>query len=297
MLVIDCSKISADICSTKLRNPNTMKYFITVIVLLYSWALRAQEQFVIQSKYLQKRDTVLVFKPKTYNKDTKYPLVYLLHGYSENYRQWSHTADLQQMADQYDFIVVTPDGYTSFYLNSPLKNEMQYDDFFFKELRPTIHQAYNIDRNNIFISGLSMGGYGALRLFTLHEDYFNTAGCSSGALKIDFNIFQNVSQHFWKNNRLVDDTKTLLGGTDNNYINWNAYSILEIIRKRPNFKRNFIFDCGTEDILYPASMELKQLVDNIGIPATFISRPGDHNTAYWNSAIAYHFVYFKQHIK
>ncbi len=112
---------------------------------------KAQEKWVLKSEYLAKPDTVLVFKPKNYVKEKKFPLVYLLHGYSQNYKQWSQTSDLQKLADQYGFIIITPDGFTSFYINSPIQKKSRYEDFFFKKLVPKVHQSFTIDERNVFI--------------------------------------------------------------------------------------------------------------------------------------------------
>lgn len=272
-----------------------MKHLIIIVLsLTMSISTKAQEKWILKSEKLAKPDTVLIFKPKTYNTTEKYPLVYLLHGYSENYKQWSQTADLQKLSDQYGFIIVTPDGFTSYYINSPINRSSQYEDFFFKELVPKVHQSFNIDKKNIFISGLSMGGYGALRYFILYSDYFNTAGSTSGALEIDYPNFQKVSQQFWQTDRMTNDLTKNLGNPKTN--NWNTYSISTLLKQNPNFKKVFIFDCGTQDVLYPNSESLKSLTEKLKIPTTFISQPGDHNTDYWNTSIEYHFVYFQQHL-
>lgn len=271
------------------------KAILMIMGLLIAAVSQAQEKWILQSENLAKPDTVLIFKPKTYNKIAHFPLVYLLHGYSENYKQWSQTTDLQKLADQYSFIIVTPDGFTSYYINSPINKASRYEDFFFRELIPKVHQSFNIDDKNIFISGLSMGGYGALRYFILHSDYFNTAGSTSGALEIDCSNFQKVSQHFWQTNRMTDDLTKLLGNP--NTEDWHQYSISTLLKEHPNFRKPFIFDCGTEDILYPNSENLKSITDKLKIPITFISQPGDHNTEYWHKSIEHHFLYFKHHLR
>lgn len=272
-----------------------MKTLILATLLLKGIAAQAQEKWIMPSEYLEQPASVLIYKPATYNKNTKFPLVYLLHGYSENYKQWSMTIDLQKLANDYGFIIVTPDGFTSYYINSPLNKASQYEDFFFKELVPKVHQSFNIDDQNIFISGLSMGGYGALRYFILHKNYFNTAGSTSGALEIDYSNFQKVSQAFWQTDMLTKDLSATIGAPKTT--NWNTYSISTLINQNPEFSKPFIFDCGTEDTLYPNSEKLKRLTAKLNIPATFIRQPRDHNTAYWHQSIQYHFVYFKQHLR
>jgi len=269
-------------------------FIITVVAFTMAISINAQEKWILKSENILKPDTVLIFKPKTYRENEKYPLVYLLHGYSENYRQWSQTSDLQRLANDYGFLIVTPDGFTSFYINSPANKNSRYEDFFFKELVPKVHQSFNIDDQNIFISGLSMGGYGALRYFILHSQYFNTAASASGALEIDYAGFHKVSQKFWQTNRMTDDLIKNLGNPE--VANWNNYSISTLLKQNPSFRKPFIFDCGTEDILYQNSENLKSLTSNLKIPATFISQPGEHNTEYWSRSIENHFLYFKQHL-
>lgn len=263
--------------------------------LLTAISAQAQEKWVLKSNFLIQPDSVLVFKPKTYNENEKYPLVYLLHGYSQNYKQWSQITDLQKLSDQYGFIIVTPDGFTSYFINSPINKGSRYEDFFFDELVPKVHKSFSIDENNVFISGLSMGGYGALRYFILHPEYFNTAGSTSGALEIDYQKFQKVSQQFWQTNRMTDDLIKTIGNPETE--NWNRYSISALLKQNPSFNKPFIFDCGTDDILYPNSEHLKILTDSLKIPTTFISQPGDHYTEYWHSSIEHHFIYFQQYIK
>lgn len=292
MFVIGILERLAEFCnkSTKMKNQ-----LITACAFIVSIVVNAQEMWTMKSDYLAKPDTILIYKPATYNESEKFPLVYLLHGYSENYRQWSQTTDLQKLADQYQFIIVTPDGFTSYYINSPTNKSSRFEDFFFNELIPKVHQSFSIDEKNIFISGLSMGGYGALRYFILHPDYFNTAGSTSGALEIDALNFQHVSLQFWQTSRMTDDLTSILGNPKT--VNWNQYSISTLLKQQVDFKRPFLFDCGTEDILLSNSQQLKKLTDSLTIPATFILQPGGHTTEYWSMSIEYHFLYFKQHIK
>lgn len=273
-----------------------IKGFIILIAMLsVGFTTVAQGRWTIKSDYLKCDVPALVFKPSNYDPKREYPLVYLLHGYSENYTQWSRTIDCQDLANKYNTIIVCPEGFTSFYINSLYDEKFQYESFFFKELVPKVHEKLNIDVRNIFISGLSMGGYGALRYLILHPDYFNSAGSTSGALVIDFQQSQKMSQFFWGDNRLNNDLSQLFG--NNNTDNWNKNSIVNLLRDNPDFSKIFIFDCGTEDVLYTANLELKSVVDSMKVPTTFISQPGTHDTDYWSKSIEHHFVFFDQIIK
>ncbi|MDR6488759.1 S-formylglutathione hydrolase FrmB [Chryseobacterium vietnamense] len=269
------------------------KNILLIIGLLINLQLfKAQEKWVLKSRFISKPDTVLIFKPKTYDMKEKYPLVYLLHGYSENYRQWSQTTDLQKFSDQYKMIIVCPDGFTTWYINSPYDKGSRAEDFFFKELIPKVHKNFSIDKKNIFISGLSMGGYGAIRYFLLHQDYFNTAGSTSGAFSLDSNIIRNASLQFFNTTRITDDLNKTLGSPEE----WSQYNISTLL-KAYNKGNPFLIDCGTEDILYPSTIEIRDIADSLKIPITFISQPGNHNTEYWKKSIEHHFVFFRQHFK
>lgn len=123
------------------------KSILLIIGLAISLQLfQAQERWVLKSGFMSKPDTVFIFKPQAYKKTEKYPLVYLLHGYSENYRQWSRTTNLQKFSDQYKMIIVCPDGFTTWYINSPYDKGARAEDFFFKELVPQVHKNYSIDK-------------------------------------------------------------------------------------------------------------------------------------------------------
>ncbi len=170
-----------------------------------------QDVFEIDSKYLNRKTPFIVQKPQNYKSSKTYPLVFMLHGYSENYEQWSQTTNLKKLANDNQMILVCPDGFVSFYLNSPQLKTSQYEDFFFQELVPKIKKNLNIDSNNIFITGLSMGGYGALRLYIKNSDFFNTAASTSACSKLDFNNLKKISLMFFGNERITDDLKNILG--------------------------------------------------------------------------------------
>ncbi len=261
---------------------------ITLLFLLCLFITYAQDTLLFKSKYLLNTDTVLVFKPSHYNPSKAYPLVYLLHGYSQDYKQWSHILPLQTISDENDFIIVCPDGFVSWFVNSPNDSTSRMEDFFFKELVPRIHSTVNVDKLNVFISGLSMGGYGALRYFLLHPGYFNTAGSTSGGTEVDYTLLKAASMQFFGTDRVTKDLSRLLAK------NWHQYNITTLLTGNT---KPFIFDCGTDDILYPSFLKLQQACKALHIPATSISQPGDHNETYWHNSIQAHFNYFNAHKK
>ena len=244
----------------------------------------SQDQLIYKSKNLPKTDTTWVFKPKQYSESTKYPVIYLLHGYSGNYKQWNNIMDAQKYADEYGFIIVCPDGlFDSWYINSPAKKDWQYESFFFDELYPDIKSKYSVDARYIFISGLSMGGHGALNLFIKKPALFTSAGSTSGGVKLrDFSAKYGLSD--------------LLGNPSNEDKIWDDYSVVPNIYKLQNTNKPFIFDCGSEDFFYAYNNELKQKCDELKLKATYISQPGSHNRAYWTMSIKQQFAFFKNQV-
>jgi S-formylglutathione hydrolase FrmB len=259
--------------------------FSTILMLAFCLSVSAQEQIIYQSKNLPKADTTWVFKPKNYNKIEKLPVIFLLHGYSGNYKQWNNIMEAQKYADEYGFIIVCPDGlFNSWYLNSPVKTDWQFETFFFDELYPAIKMKYKVDDQKIFISGLSMGGHGAFYLFIKRPELFASAGSTSGGIKL--------SDGFGKFG-LGD----LLGNPPAESDLWKKFSVFENIDKIKGNPKPIIFDCGAADFFYESNNQLKQKCDELKLNATYISQPGAHNKTYWKKSIKQQFEFFKNQVK
>lgn len=258
-----------------------MRLFLLSCLLSLSFSVIAQDQLVYNSKNLAKPDTTWVFKPKNYQQKDKLPVIYLLHGYSGNYKQWHNIMDAQKYADAYSCIIVCPDGlFSSWYINSPVQSNMQFESFFVDELYPDIKSKYKVDPDQVFISGLSMGGHGALYLFIKHQELFKSAGSTSGGIKL--------SDGFGKYG-----LGALLGNPPADSDLWQKYSVTSLIDQLKGNKKPFIFDCGVDDFFYQSNNELKQKCDQLKLNATYISQPGNHNKAYWAKSIQQQFEFFK----
>lgn len=256
---------------------------IALLMTLYL-ASYAQEQHLIYDYNIPGTDTVWVFKPKNYDESRNYPIVYLLHGYAGNYRQWDKIMKGQNYADTYDMVIVCPDAFfNSWYINSPNLENSQFVDFFFKKLMPAIEDKYNIDVKSRFITGLSMGGHGAFHLFLNNPEFFLAAGSTSGVLDL-----RGSSEAYQLRDHLgeMNDNKNL----------WFAFSALGNIDKFKKAGKEIIFDCGTEDPFYGSNKIFYEKCLENKIPVTFISRPGKHNAEYWKESIRYHFEFFKHKI-
>lgn len=260
--------------------------FTLLLPVLMISGLRAQTQHVLTSPYISKPDTVWVFTPVNYNDNQSgtYPVVYLLNGWSGTYHQWNDITDCQDYANRYGFIIVCPDGlYDSWYINSPAVQSSRYADFFFLDLMPFISGKYRIDPGNIFITGLSMGGHGALYLFESKPELFRSAGSLSGALEL---------AACW--NEYGIDRLLGIRGKRSGIRVLEKFSVTGHVDEIAASGKTIIITCGTSDQFYTVNQEFRIACEEYRIPLTCITSPGGHDYAYWKSAIGYHFDFFSK---
>ncbi|MHC1736763.1 MAG: alpha/beta hydrolase [Ignavibacteriaceae bacterium] len=256
-----------------------MRYVFFIVIMLSGLSF-AQEVISLNSRNVPYSDSTLVYTPMSYDKSLKYPTVFLLHGYEGNHRQWSGITDLQKLADEYNFVIVCPDGfYDSWYVNSPVRKNYRFYDFFIFELFPFITKNYSVDKDNIFISGLSMGGFGAISFFLNHQDIFKSAGSTSGVLNIKT----------FANNWGMDKSIGVYNDSPQNYSKFDVLEKLDTLK----IVKPFLIDCGTEDRIYVTNKEFFEKCLLKKFPVTFLSQPGRHDKKYWGSTIIQHFNYFK----
>ena len=261
--------------------PMKLKTFAVLFILFISSEVFSQDTLLINSNYIPHTDTTLVFYPNNYNADNSYPLLFMLHGYSGNYKQWNDITNLDSVANKDGFIIVCPDGfYDSWYVDSPMKKNSQYETFFFKNLVPEIFKKYNIDKKNIFITGLSMGGYGAMYYYLKHTDFFRSAGSTSGIL--DITAFPNN----W-------GMPKVFGSLTLHQKTWENHSDLYLLNKLKIKNKKIIVDCGTDDFSFKVNQAFADSCKQLGINIDFITSPGNHNYQYWRKSILKQFEFFK----
>ena len=234
------------------------------------------------SKVMNKEIPAVVITPDTYNREANFPVVYLLHGYSGNYGGYLEFAEVEKMADQHNFIIVCPDGnYSSWYFDSPIDSTSRYETYIAQELVEWIDNNFktNPRRESRAISGLSMGGHGALYLAFLHQDVFGACGSMSGG--VDIRPFPNN----W-------DIKKHLGEQRTHPENWKKYTIMGMLHLLTPNTLAITIDCGIDDFFYDVNVRLHNELLYRNIPHTFISRPGAHNTDFWKTSVEYHSLFF-----
>ncbi len=232
-----------------------------------------------------------VVLPYDYDTTHTFPVVYLLHGLTDNYSAWltlpPNKQLLSELADRYGYIIVCPDGgYRSFYLNSPVDKNSQYETYITKELIPYVDKIYKTipARKGRFITGLSMGGHGALYLAIRNPDLFQAAGSISGVLDL------TRKQADWITKEMV---KVL--GDPVQHADWyKAHSVYYQTNKLKASGLRVILDCGLKDFLYDINREFHKKCLDEAIAHDYIERPGQHSWTYFSNALEYHLVFFKK---
>lgn len=262
-----------------------------LFLLLLGCTLKASagtvDTVTIRSGRMQKDFKCVVIKPEAYKKkNTAFPVVYLLHGYSGNYSNWIvRVPQLKQHADTYGVLIVCPDGgYSSWYLDSPVDTTMRFETYVCTEVPAYIDAHYRTikKREARAISGLSMGGHGGLFLGFRHADRFGACGSMSGGV----DLYATRNKY---------DLMKRVGDSITHAANWKSLSVMNVVEQYPTDSIAVIIDCGVDDFFYPNNRELHQKLVNLKIPHDYTERPGKHDWAYWGNAVEYQLLFFRKY--
>jgi S-formylglutathione hydrolase FrmB len=280
----------------------SMKQFLSLLFLIISAGVFAgqADTILVHSTVMNKDIKCIVIRPTRFPKtgktsntspsngapaasETPLPVLYLLHGYAGSYAQWPGLApQLKDKADELQIIIVCPDGgFNSWYFDSPVDPSIRYETFISGELVSYIDAHYKTlsDRQHRAISGLSMGGHGALYLAIRHQDLYGAAGAISGG--VDFRPFPDN----W-------DLKKDLGDFNTHKDNWDNNTVIHAVDALKNGDLTLIFDCGVDDFFLPVNRSLHQKLLDRKIDHDYTERPGAHNNTYWKNSIDYQLLFF-----
>lgn len=262
------------------------------ILFLLLWALALPlsaarvDTLMVKSPSMNKEVQVIVIAPDKAlgQQAVACPVLYLLHGYGGNAGTWTGIKpELPQIADERGIIFVCPDGKNSWYWDSPKNPEYRYEAFVTEELVDYVDRHYKTvdNRKGRAITGLSMGGHGAMWSAIRHKAVFGAAGTTSGGM--DIRPFPKS----WEMSRQ-------LGDLDANSEVWDEHTVVNQIDKLQKGDLALIMDCGESDFFLEVNKKLHALLLERGIEHDFITRPGAHNAAYWNNSIDYQIVFFSK---
>ena len=253
------------------------------------------EQKTVASKILNKDVKYTIYLPPDYtSSDRTYPVVYLLHGYTDDNTGWLQFGEINRYADKAiaegtipPMIIAMPNGDSSFYINS-YDGKEKYEDFFIKEFMPSIEKTYRIKAEKKYrgVAGLSMGGYGSLIYALKYDELFAASAPLSAAVWSDDEII-NMSEEQW-----IETNGQLFGrdlkGKDRLTKAWYSNSILKIIETKSveDLKKvRYWIDCGDEDFLSIGNCLLHIALIDKKVPHEFRVRDGVHNWTYWRTGI------------
>lgn len=263
---------------------------LLLIALLLVWVAPSfaakVDTLLIKSPSMNKDVQVVVVTPDAAlgKKAVVCPAIYLLHGYGGNAKTWiGIKPNLPQIADEKGIIFVCPDGKNSWYWDSPLNPSYRYETFISSELVKYIDEHYKTiaDRKGRAITGLSMGGHGAMWNAIRHKDTFGASGSTSGGMDI---------RPFPKN----WDMSKQLGEYESNKEVWDNHTVINQLDRLKDGSLAIIIDCGADDFFLQVNKAAHEALLKRGIGHDFIIRPGAHNPRYWNNAIDYQVLFFKK---
>lgn len=252
------------------------------------------ESLKFKSEILGRDVSYNVYLPKNYDNGTQnFPVLYLLHGYSDDETGWTQFGQVQRIADHSinsnnaaEMIIVMPDAGVTWYVNSADESE-RYEDFLTGEFIDHIDKEFRTrsDRQFRAVAGLSMGGYGALAMGLRHPDLFSSSGVLSSGVFTDEAILE-MEQKRW-NSLMGMPFGMDLVGEDRLKGNYSTYSPAAMIDgyKKQNHSVRFYIDCGDDDFLILGNMKLHALMIQADIKHEFRVRDGGHSWTYWRTAL------------
>jgi S-formylglutathione hydrolase FrmB len=267
-----------------------------VLLLVFSLELTAQvsrvEYKAFQSKLLGRDIRYGLYLPPSYNHSPakKYPVLYFLHGLNENEQRWSSRGQTDVMLDRMisegkigEFIVVIPFGAISFYTNTRDGSE-KWEDMMVAEFFPAIESTYRINaaRAARGISGISMGGYGALKIAMKHPELFGSVSAHSAVLIQDLASVQSIPGRPGRMQALEQLFDKIYGiRQDLSY--WEANNPMTLAKDRTKWNGlKIYFDCGTEDEygFHVGARQLDEFLTRASYPHEAHLYPGNHGWDY-----------------
>lgn len=262
----------------------------------FSWAQNSKviETASLPSSILGMERNYAVYLPPGYEENQReYPVLYLLHGATDNQTGWVQFGEVQHLTDRAiqagkatAMVIIMPDADTKVmgYNNLP---DWKYEDFFFNEFMPFVESKYRIKKSKRYraIAGLSMGGGGTL-VYAMHRPDLFSSACPLSA---------------WVGPLSLEDTKQMFSRRNATYTEleiqnyFETYNALNISKNTEDAKLKSVrwyIDCGDDDFLFEGNSLLHIDWKKRGIPHEYRVRDGAHTWTYWRESLpeVLHFV-------
>lgn len=269
-----------------------MKNLISLFLVLISITEVSAQKLIhkdVFSPKMNKNIKTIIITPNLQPKET-YKTVYILHGFSGNPDRIvkEDLPNLLEKAKTYNTIYILPDGnYSSWYVDSPIIKDSQYQTFIGKELVEFIDKNYPTKKEKKYrgILGWSMGGYGAMNIGITYQDTFGIVGSSCGAL--DFKSFGKGYEQY-----KVNDVLGPLEKLDPKFLTDSK------VEKMISANQNYILDCGTEDQqMIMQNRRFHEKLTANKIQHLYIESLGAHTTEYWSRSLSDQLALFNKYFE
>lgn len=284
-----------------MKNYLTPVFILGALISIFAQEAKVLDNLSLKSQILGGERKFAVYLPPDYETSTRdYPVLYLLHGYTDDHTGWIQFGEVHHIATKAiregqatPMIIIMPDADTGTpgYTNA-LSGKWNYEDFFFKELLPHVEERFRIKKNKRFraIAGLSMGGGGSFIYALRRPDLFSSAAPLSASLGP-----QSLEE--MKRYGYLGFDKTQYNQKD-----FERYSkrnnplelVDQMALERLNSVRWYI-DCGDDDFLYKANSLMHIKMRDKGVKHEFRIRDGGHTWSYWRSALPSVLSFISEH--
>ena len=215
-----------------------------------------------------------------------FPVFYLLHGLSDDHTAWLRWSNIDAYVRGLPLIVVMPNGERGFYTDAVDRPRLAFETNLVRDIVGFVDRTFQTipTREGRVIAGLSMGGYGAVKLALKYPDLFCAAVSHSGAVGFG-------GRSFSPNDDWGREWHAVLGESPAGGPN-DIFALAETINraKLPALR----IDCGTEDFLIEENRALHEHLTALDIPHEYAEHPGDHNWEYWNDHVRDTLAFFKR---
>jgi putative tributyrin esterase len=209
--------------------------------------------------------------------------LYLLHGHSDDHTAWQRYTSIERYAEGLKLAVVMPAVHLSFY--NDMAHGGRYWQFISEEVPALVSDIFPLSsrREDNFVAGLSMGGYGAFKMALTLPERFAAGASLSGALDLSDVVSEKKEDPM--NKPWLEEMRTVFGdlrkvpGSRN-----DLFTLARKVSKSP-VKPRLYQCCGTEDDLYPQNIRFRDAVRKLPLDLTYEEGPGEHNWAYWDRMI------------
>ncbi|WP_424989149.1 alpha/beta hydrolase [Flagellimonas sp.] len=255
------------------------------------------ESQVMKSELLKTEVKYSIYLPDGYDySERHYPVVYLLNGYTGDETSWIESGGMQQIVDReieqgniQKMVIVMPDGDDRLYMNRT-DGTYPYEDMFMKELLPYIQSNYRVRTSKRYtgISGLSMGGAGALRLALKYDQHFGACAAYSSAIFTEESVTSSDQESM--DGYISKAMPDMVGTKGKNRLNksYKEYDVLQWVKnKDPELLKTvkIYFDCGDDDFLTLGNAQLHKELLVRQIPHEYRVRDGAHTWPFWRESL------------